>query len=259
LMSEDIKNFYDREYAFCGYATTTNLADHVYYPALQDFISKYGLSSGKHCLEVGCGRGAFQDLADDYTGVDLSDAVRDSLHKPFYQASAIELPFEDNTFDAVWTLAVLEHVPEVERAFSEIRRVLKPGGVVLLAPAWQCRPWTCQGYTVRPYHDLGIWGKFVKASIPIRESIIFRSCYVFPRRLLRTLQWKLASGSVSLRYKKLTPDYEHYWTSDSDAAVSLDPYDAILWFVSRGDECVTYPTWPSQFLVRTNGIVFRKR
>jgi hypothetical protein len=47
--------------------------------------------------------------------------------------------------------------------------------------------------------------------------------------------------------------------SDGDAVNSIDPYEAILWFVSRGDECVSYPLFMRQIVVRTGGIVFRIR
>lgn len=44
------------------------------------------------------------------------------------EASAEEIPFEDRTFDVVHASSVIEHVPDPEKAFKEIYRVLKPGG-----------------------------------------------------------------------------------------------------------------------------------
>jgi ubiquinone/menaquinone biosynthesis C-methylase UbiE len=44
-------------------------------------------------------------------------------------ADALNLPFEDNTFDVVVCSHVYEHVPDPQRMFSEIHRVLQPGGV----------------------------------------------------------------------------------------------------------------------------------
>ena len=43
------------------------------------------------------------------------------------------LPFEDESFDLVFGHAVLHHIPDLERAFSEFRRVLRPGGVIAFA------------------------------------------------------------------------------------------------------------------------------
>jgi hypothetical protein len=49
----------------------------------------------------------------------------------------------------------------------------------------------------------------------------------------------LTAGSPSrLHYKRLTPNYEKYWTGDSDAVSSIDRYEALLWFASRGDTCL---------------------
>ena len=45
-------------------------------------------------------------------------------------ASADELPFSDNSFDVAIMDAVLEHLPNVENAFMEVARVLRPGGVL---------------------------------------------------------------------------------------------------------------------------------
>ena len=44
------------------------------------------------------------------------------------QSSALELPFEENTFDVVHSWDFLHHVPDVPKALSEVRRVLKPEG-----------------------------------------------------------------------------------------------------------------------------------
>ena len=37
----------------------------------------------------------------------------------------------------------------------------------------------------------------------------------------------------------------------------MDPYEAILWFITRGDECLSHPTAMSQFFVRTGRLIFR--
>ena len=197
-------------------------------------------------------------MVADYTGVDISEAVANKLHKPFYRCSATELPLKDSSFDAIWTYAVLEHIPEPEKAMKEMRRVLKHKGFLLLAPAWQCRPWAAMGYSARPYRDFDFKGKIVKLSIPLRNSVLFRSMFVFPRRILRTIQFFFRKKPVSSKFRKLNPNYDHYWVSDSDALNSMDPYDAILWFISRGDICISYPRWPSRFFVRTGPIIFQK-
>jgi SAM-dependent methyltransferase len=197
-------------------------------------------------------------VVTDYTGADISEVVANLFHKPFYQCPATELPFENSSFDAIWSYAALEHIPEPEKAMKEIRRVLKNQGFLLLAPAWQCRPWAAMGHSVRPYHDFDFKGKIIKLSIPLRNSVLFRSIYVFPRRLFRTIQFVFRKNPVPFKYKKLKPNYDYFCVSDSDALNSMDPYDAILWFISRGDTCISRARRLSKFFVRTGPIIFQK-
>jgi SAM-dependent methyltransferase len=257
--AENAKRFYDKEYSQSEYANAGTAEKHDTYEKLQTFINRYQLHN-KRCLEIGCGRGIFQELVEDYTGVDLSDTVHTYLHKPFYRcSSATQLPFADNEFDAIWTIYVLEHVPEPEKALMEMRRVLRPGGLLFLKPAWQCRPWATSGFSVRPYKDFDLKGKLIKASIPVRNSILFRSLYIFPRRLVRCLVYAWGKSRTKFRYKLLNPNYDHYWQPDSDALNSMDPYEAILWFMSRGDTCLSYGKWFSSFFIRTGDMIFRIR
>jgi SAM-dependent methyltransferase len=206
-------------------------------PGVADFVNRYGLERAR-VLDVGAGRGYLQDIVQDYVGLDISPTARRFFHKPFVRASATDMPFRDNEFDAAWTVWVLEHVPQPERMLSEMRRVIKPGGLLLLWPAWFCTSWAADGYNVRPYSDFGLPGKLVKASIPVRASYPFSTAYVIPTRAIRTLASALLPGPTSFHYRRLTPNYKQYWEPDSDAVNSLDPHEALLWFRSRGDECL---------------------
>jgi hypothetical protein len=83
--------------------------------------------------------------------------------------------------------------------------------------------------------------------------------FVFPRRLVRLLAWKLSRGPTRFKYRTLRPNYEKFWMSDSDAVNSMDGYEAILWFRSRGDEILHPPTPLRQFLFRNGHIAVRIR
>lgn len=255
MTHRDAQQFYEREYQGDHYAVADDPSTHSFSPVVRNFVAKYQLQRAR-CLEIGSGRGALQSLVDDYVGIDLARSAGLGYRKPFVAGSCEELPFADNSFDAAWSYAVLEHVPNPEAAFSEMRRVLRPGGLLLLAPAWQCRPWAAEGYPVRPYSDFDWRGKLVKLSIPLRESMAFRAMHVFPRRLAR-LAVHLAAPRrpMRFRYRRLEPNYEHFWMSDSDALNSMDPFEAILWFRSRGDRCLNYPTATKALLVRTGPLV----
>jgi SAM-dependent methyltransferase len=220
------------------------------------FVKKYGLED-KKVLDVGSGEGTYQDLVSDYTGLDISSTAARFYHKPFVVASATELPFPDNSFDAVWTVNVLEHVPQPEKALSEMRRVLRPGGYILIDAAWDCRPWAAAGYAVRPFRDLTLKGKLIKISIPVRDSLVFRALYTLPIRLVRLASSAASSKPTAFRYNELRPNYKHLWTPDADAVNSMDAFEAILWFTSRGDRCLNHPGLLSQFLISKNPIILQ--
>ncbi len=203
--------------------------------AIQHFVEGFQLKD-KKVLEVGSGTGSLQDLVEDYTGLDISPNVAGLYHKRFVLGSATALPFPDNSFDASWTVWVLEHVPEPERMLAELRRVVKPQGLLYLCPAWNCVPWAATGYETRPYGDFGLGGKIAKSVIPLRKfsAVIART----PIRLIRSAQYRMQGARARLRFRALTPNYEHFWIRDSDAAVSLDSEEAYQWFRSRGDQCL---------------------
>lgn len=86
-------------------------------------------------LDVGCGNKPYRHLipAARYTGLDIDNAFtrRVGAADVFYDGGAFPLP--DASFDAVLCSQVLEHVFTPEKFLGEIRRVLRPGGTLLLA------------------------------------------------------------------------------------------------------------------------------
>jgi SAM-dependent methyltransferase len=199
------------------------------------FVMRFNLRD-RPVLEIGSGRGLLQDLAANYTGLDISPSVARFYHKRFVLGSATALPFPDNSFDGIWSIAVIEHVPNPEQAFYEARRVTRDNGVLFLLPAWNCNSWAAEGYEVRPYSDFHFFGKIIKASIPLRSSAPFRVVTFVPNRIIRSIVARF--GPTRLRYRRLAPNYEKYWVPDSDAVNSIDSHEAMLWFLSRGDECL---------------------
>jgi SAM-dependent methyltransferase len=226
---------------------------------VQYFVAKYGLKN-KKVLEVGAGSGLLQDIVEDYTALEIAGSARRFFHKPFFEASATNMPFPDNTFDALWSFRVLEHIPNPERALLEMRRVVKPGGYILLHVAYDVDQYAAQGHRVRPYSDFDIWGKIKKAMIPITDSNAFINLYSHQISLLRSLGSLLGGGPSRLRFIKLDANYDHYWVGDSDACVSVSYHETLRWFTSRGDRCDNncpsewslildnMPSWPEMFI-----------
>jgi len=203
---------------------------------VQTFVAQYNLTA-KKVLDVGSGRGYLQDVVDDYTGLDISSTAARFYQKKFVLGSATAMPFADNSFDAIWSIWVLEHVPNPEQALQEIRRVAKNDSLLYLSPAWDCPPYLANGYNVRPYSDFGLWGKAIKFFIPARvfASIAAREL-IYP---IREASWKRSGQPTRLHYHRLDPNYKTYWGPDADAVNSLDSHEMGLWFRSRGDECLS--------------------
>ena len=106
--------------------------------------------SGETVLDIGCGAGMDLLIAARRVGpggraigLDMTEAMRDRARTSaaeagltnveVHQADATSLPLADASIDVVISNGVLNLVPEKEKAFAEIRRVLRPGGRLQLA------------------------------------------------------------------------------------------------------------------------------
>lgn len=118
-------------------------------------------------LDCGCGTGLFakeMSTSCRVTAVDdheeaLSLARRNLSPEHCFSGSATILPFPDAAFDAVTALDVLEHIQDDKKALAEWKRVLRPGGVLLLTvPALQSlwSDWDVALHHYRRYDRAGL-------------------------------------------------------------------------------------------------------
>jgi 2-polyprenyl-3-methyl-5-hydroxy-6-metoxy-1,4-benzoquinol methylase len=100
------------------------------------------LPPGAQVLDSGCGNGVFTaflcELGCDAIGIDISGTAigyaRQEYQEIRFEVASLEegLPFKDEEFDAVWCTEVLEHLFDVEGALTEINRVLRSNGKLVL-------------------------------------------------------------------------------------------------------------------------------
>lgn len=116
--------------------------------ATRELAKMAELREGLQVLDVGCGIGGpARTLATEFgcrvTGLDLTEefcrtavVLTDLLHLSdlvtFRQGNALDMPFDDETFDVVWTQGVLMNIEDKKRLFERMYRVLLPGGRLAL-------------------------------------------------------------------------------------------------------------------------------
>lgn len=106
------------------------------------------VKEGDRVLDFGCGNGRLSELFSGfenicYVGVDQSDKLIDLARAKyptgeFLNVKSLRLPFPDASFDSIFSVAVLHHIPSARKRdelLTEFFRVLKPGGV-LVVTAW---------------------------------------------------------------------------------------------------------------------------
>lgn len=112
--------------------------------ATKELIALADFTNDMHILDVGCGIGGStrrlsQETGCRVTGIDLSDEYIDVAERltqllnmdgrvTFNACSALDLPFDDNSFDGVWSLQMNMNVEDKLEWLNETHRVLKPGG-----------------------------------------------------------------------------------------------------------------------------------
>lgn len=169
----EVGNFYDRAGSFLQTLSGDNThvgyweddTDNSSFSAAQDRLtdllgSKLDIRPGQRLLDVGCGIGRpalrlARLLEVDVTGIAVSEWQIEQAEQSarqqdlaervnFRYADAMALPFEDDSFDAALALEVLIHISDVGQALSEISRVVRPGGRLVVSDIVIAKEMTAQ-------------------------------------------------------------------------------------------------------------------
>lgn len=111
------------------------------WPELEE-LKKY-IKTGEKVLDLGCGNGRLFELFKDrkvkYIGIDNSKELikkaREKYGDHFILSDAFKLPFSKNSFDVIWAIAFLHHIPSKQlrlKIMQEIKRFLKKDGKVIV-------------------------------------------------------------------------------------------------------------------------------
>jgi len=134
---KNIKEYYDK-YGADYHQERSNTYYYSFINEIETSVIEE-VGQGKKTLEIGCGTGIIlkqvSNIASEAWGMDLSSGMLENAKKMglnVVEGNAVSIPFPDNSFDVVYSFKVLPHVIEIEKAMTEISRVLKNDGVAVL-------------------------------------------------------------------------------------------------------------------------------
>lgn len=142
-----------------------------------DEFKKY-ITSGMKILDVGCGNGRLLETLKDknieYTGVDFSINLIEKAKQRYPQANfsvaeITNLPYENESFDSVFAIAVFHHIPSKDyrqKALSELHRILKNKGILILT-----------NWNLWQRHWRGLLFQYTKAKILGKSDLDFFDIY----------------------------------------------------------------------------------
>lgn len=211
-------------------------------------------------LEIGSGRGVCAGIGgDDYVAVDYSMSSLQTMGDyTRLVASAERLPLDDGSCRFVFTFATLEHVLAPQKAFAEIDRVLAPGGIALLRPAWHCVRWQDNALRSQAWRDTPLRDWPGKGLAHMTLSLPAKALGRLPFRSRRRLGHLLRRRPTELSFRSLQACYDRPQQADADAACSLDCHEGILYFESRGYRIVSHPRVLSRLFARHDDVIVSK-
>lgn len=158
-------------------------------------LDRIALPTGSRLLDAGCGSGReLDELArhGHVAGVDLSEicvaCTRSRGHADVHRAAIEQMPFADATFDLVTCLDVIEHTPDDRVALAELRRVTRPGGLlVVTVPAYPSL-WSTHDVVnrhFRRYRSASLRAAAAEAGWSVLRDTYFNAVLLAPAAALR--------------------------------------------------------------------------
>jgi SAM-dependent methyltransferase len=214
-----------------------------YYAPLVQFVAKVSPPSiaerRTQLIDVGCGSGwstyALALAGYDASGIDLNERIFEPPHAEhcrLLEGSALRIPFPNESFEAVVSYQVIEHIPFPERVLGEMARVCRPGGVVCIAGPNLVSPLL----SVRHLLRLSSWRQMKYRRTPGMPrhpygNTLWELVWLTPVRTLQLIDKLLA---VKPHFTMRAPDTVPPFHADNDACYLCNPIDLIAWFKGEG-------------------------
>lgn len=165
----------EKELAFTGERLMTGIYEYWSIEHLHRYALASEMVKGKRIIDIASGEGygsnLLADVADSVVGIDISkDAVAHAQKKykkenlRFVEGSATAIPIDDKSIDAVVSFETIEHHDQHEKMLLEIKRVLKPDGILIISSPDKKYYTDEPGYN-NPYHVKELYSYEFKALV----------------------------------------------------------------------------------------------
>jgi ubiquinone/menaquinone biosynthesis C-methylase UbiE len=208
--------------------------DETYLRHYVELVIRYA-PSGSRILDLGCGNGISSRLLNqadfDVVGTDISALFLEEAQEwenpklRYKVCDVLELPFENNSFDVICSNELIEHLPDVETALTEMIRVVRKGGKVVLSGPNLCSP-------ITPFLDW-IRMMFGKPGRPVWGETKQQTLQQFKRNCGLYINKRFLTKTPHFIYRN--PDLQADATGgDADSAYYANPIDLAQFFKLNG-------------------------
>ncbi len=161
----------------------------------EQLVERSGVKKGMQVLDLGCGSGAFTTFVARAVGqkgkvyaldiqADMLTQLENKLSRPenkniknikLIEGNAYELPFDNGSLDLVYMVTVLQEIPDRNRALQEVKRVLKPEGVLAVTELFPDPDYPWKSTTIKLGEEAGfvldeVSGNFFNYTVRFKKS-----------------------------------------------------------------------------------------
>lgn len=181
----------------------------------------FGDVNGKRILDAGCGKGRFSkvflEMGAYVIGLDLSEKLLNETKEinngSFLLGSVTNLPFNDKTFDLVFSIEVMEHVPDTDKTIREMVRVLKKNGRIVIIDK----------------NKLSL-SKYLVPNLLIKKYMEMRDKWMYPHNFPFTEKWFFSWEVDKTMKKYCRKTYIKYLQEDNGGLFKFLPF--LNWFIA---------------------------